>query len=169
MYGDADNNKTDESIQVTFGHSKKHCKDLKRFVWSMSVSSDHAFPLFQQAYSGNTADVTTYVEQWQRLIDLLGRQDFLYVADSKLISHQTMAHIHDNDGFFVAPAPMNESYKKVFEEALQNQKYTFSKSEIQVKSHKDGLRSEDQGIGTLIKNPDPERPSLSRMQPWSIG
>ena len=120
MYGDADNNKTEHSIQVTFGHSKKHRKDLKQFVWSMSVSSDHAFPLFQQAYSGNTADVTTYVEQWQRLIDLLGRRDFLYVADSKLITHQSMAHIHDNDGFFVAPAPMYESYKKVFEDALDS-------------------------------------------------
>ena len=120
MYGDADNNKTEQSIQLTFGHSKKHRKDLKQFVWSMSVSSDHAFPLFQKAYSGNTADVTTYVEQWQRLIDLLGRRDFLYVADSKLISHQSMAHIHDNDGFFVAPAPMYESYKKVFEDALDS-------------------------------------------------
>jgi len=120
MYGDAEKNKNDQSIQVTFGHSKKHRKDLKQFVWSMSVSSDHAFPLFQKAYSGNTADVTTYVEQWQRLIDLLGRRDFLYVADSKLITHQTMAHIHDNDGFFVAPAPMYESYKKAFEDALDS-------------------------------------------------
>jgi transposase len=120
MYGDADNNRTDQSIQVTFGHSKKHRKDLKQFVWSMSVSSDHAFPLFQKAYSGNTADVTTYVEQWQRLIDLLGRQDFLYVADSKLITHQSMAHICDNDGFFVAPAPMYKSYKTVFEDALDS-------------------------------------------------
>ena len=120
MYGDADNNKTEQSIQITYGHSKKHRKDLKQLIWSMSVSSDHAFPLFQQAYSGNTADVTTYVEQWQRLIDLIGRRDFLYVADSKLITHQTMAHIHDNGGFFVAPAPMYESYKKVFEDALDN-------------------------------------------------
>ena len=120
IYGDAANNKTEHSIQLTFGHSKKHRKDLKQFVWSMSVSSDHAFPLFQQAYSGNTADVTTYVEQWQRLIDLLGRRDFLYVADSKLITHQSMAHIHDNGGIFVAPAPMYESYKKVFEAALDN-------------------------------------------------
>ena len=120
MYGNADNNKTEQSIQVTFGHSKKHRKDLKQFIWSMSVSSDHAFPLFQKAYSGNTADVTTYVEQWQRLIDLLGRRDFLYVGDSKLICHQSMAHIHDNEGFFVAPAPMYESYKKVFEDALDS-------------------------------------------------
>jgi transposase len=120
VYGNADNNKTDKSIRVTFGHSKKHRKDLKQLVWSLSVSSDHAFPLFQKTYSGNTADVSTYVEQWHNLIDLLGYRDFLYVADSKLICHQTMAHIHDNDGFFVAPAPMYESYKTVFENALNN-------------------------------------------------
>ena len=118
VYGDADNNKTEESIRIGFGHSKKHRSDLKQLIWSMSVSSDHAFPLFQKAYSGNTADVSTYVEQWHKLIELLGSRDFLYVADSKLISHQSMAHIHDHEGFFVAPAPMYESYKAVFEHAL---------------------------------------------------
>jgi len=120
VYGQADNNKTDRSIELTFGHSKKHRKDLKQLVWSMSVSCDHAFPLFQQAYSGNTADVSTYVEQWHNLIDLLDRRDFLYVGDSKLICHESMAHIHDNDGFFLAPAPMYESYKTAFEKALDD-------------------------------------------------
>lgn len=120
VYGDADNNKTDKSIKICFGHSKKHRKDLKQLIWSMSVSSDHAFPLFEKSYSGNTADVSTYVEQWHNLIDLLGHRDFLYVADSKLVSHETMANIHDNDGFFVAPAPMYKSYKTVFEQALDN-------------------------------------------------
>lgn len=120
VYGQADNNKTDRSIELTFGHSKKHRKDLKQLVWSMSVSSDHAFPLFQKAYSGNTADVSTYVEQWHNLIDLLDQRDFLYVGDSKLICRESMAHIHDNDGFFLAPAPMYKSYKAVFEKALDD-------------------------------------------------
>lgn len=120
VYGDANNNKTDSSIKLTFGHSKKHRKDLKQLIWSMSVSSDHAFPLFQQAYNGNTSDVSTYVEQWHKLIDLLDQRDFLYVGDSKLICHESMAHIHDNEGFFLAPAPMYESYKAVFEEAIDN-------------------------------------------------
>jgi transposase len=85
VYGECANNKTAESIKMTFGFSKKHRQDLKQLVWSLSVSSDSAFPLFQKAYSGNTADVNTYVEQWTHLIDLLGRRDFLYVADSKLL------------------------------------------------------------------------------------
>ena len=118
VYGDCSKNKTANSITISFGYSKKHRQDLKQLVWSLSVSSDSAFPLFQEAYSGNTADVDTYVKQWQHLIDLLGRQDFLYVADSKLATKDNMAHIHDNEGFFIAPAPMYESYKTAFHEAL---------------------------------------------------
>ena len=64
--------------------------------------------------------MTTYVEQWHNLIDLLGRKDFLYVADSKLATKENMAHIHDNDGFFIAPAPMYETYKSAFHQALDH-------------------------------------------------
>jgi transposase len=119
VYGQGGHNKTPDSIKITYGYSKKHRKDLKQFIWSLSVSSDNAFPLFQKPYSGNTADVDTYVKQWQNLIDLLGHHDFLYVADSKLITKENMAHIHDNEGFFIAPAPMYESYKTAFFEALE--------------------------------------------------
>ena len=111
--------RTDQSIRITFGDSKKHRGDLKQLVWSLSVSSDSAFPLFQQAYSGNPADVDPYLEQWQPLIDLLGRHDFLYVADSKLLSKETMAFIHDHGGFFLAPAPMYASYQAVFDQAFE--------------------------------------------------
>jgi len=125
-YGNCDKNKTPDSIEITFGYSKKHRQDLKQLVWSLSVSSDSAFPLFQKAYSGNTADVDTYVEQWQNLIDLLGYQNFLrvtfrlFVADSKLITKENMTQIHNDDGFFIAPAPMYESYKEVLHNAIEN-------------------------------------------------
>lgn len=111
VYGNYDNSDTGGSIKINYGFIKKHRQDLKQLVWSMSVSSDHAFPLFQQAYSGNTADVDTYVEQWHNLIDLLGKDDFLFVADSKLITKGNITHIHNNDGFFLAPVPIYETYK----------------------------------------------------------
>lgn len=122
VYGNCDKNRTDKSIKISFGYSKKHRDDLKQLVWSLSVSSDAAFPLFQKAYNGNTADVTTYVEQWNNLIDLLGNRDFLYVADSKLITKENMAHIHDNEGFFIAPAPMYDTYKNALYEGLDQHK-----------------------------------------------
>ena len=118
VYGDCDNRRTEDGLKITFGYSKKHRQDLKQLVWSLSVSDDHAFPLFQQAYDGNTSDVDTYVEQWCNLIDLLGREDFLFVCDSKLVTFENMAHIDGNEGFFLAPAPMYETYKSVFEEAV---------------------------------------------------
>jgi transposase len=120
MFGDADNRRTDQGIEITFGYSKQYRKDLKQLVWSMSVSSDSAFPLFQKAYSGNTADVETYVEQWHLLIDLLGKRDFLFVGDSKVASRQNMAHIHDHGGFFISPLPMYAKYEQAFTEALEN-------------------------------------------------
>jgi len=118
MYGDADKRRSDRGITITFGYSKQYRKDLKQLVWSLSVSSDSAFPLFQQAYSGNTADVDTYVEQWHHLIDLLGKRDFLFVGDSKVASRQNMAHIHDHQGFFISPLPMYASYEKALTDAL---------------------------------------------------
>lgn len=108
----------DEGLSITFGYSKKHRADLKQLVWSLSVSSDSAFPLFQQAYDGNTADVDTYLEQWQHLIDLLGHRDFLFVADSKLLSKDNMVFLQTHDGRFLAPVPMYASYNTLFEEAL---------------------------------------------------
>ena len=117
-YGNGKATASPEGIQISFGHSKKHRDDLKQLIWSMSVSDDSAFPLFSKAYSGNTADVTTYVEQWQHLIDLLDRTDFLYVADCKLISAANIGAIIDNGGHFLAPAPMYESYAKHFEAAV---------------------------------------------------
>jgi transposase len=118
-FGNCDKHPGD-GITITYGYSKKHRQDLKQFVWSLSVSNDAAFPLYQQAYSGNTADVSTYVEQWQHLIDLLDDRGFLYVGDCKLASIDNMAHIHDHQGFFLSPAPMYPTYADALENALQN-------------------------------------------------
>ena len=80
----------------------------------MTASSDSSFPLFQQAYSGNTADVETYVEQWHHLIDLLGKKDFLFAGDSKVATHGNMAHIDDHGGYFLSPLPCTPPIKKLF-------------------------------------------------------
>jgi len=104
VYGRYDQPDTEGGISITYGFSKKHRKDLKQLM----------------AYSGNTTDVETYVEQWQNLIDLLDDREFLYVADSKLVAKGNLSHINDNGGFFLAPVPMYESYKDVFLTALND-------------------------------------------------
>jgi len=133
VYGNyKDSDYLEQGIKITYGYSKKHRAELKQLVWSLSVSSDHAFPLFQKAYNGNTADVDTYVEQWHNLIDLLDNNDFLYVVDSKIITNDNMVHIHENEGYFLGPAPMYKNdrnllfyYPIVIAQNLEKYKYFF--------------------------------------------
>jgi transposase len=62
--------------------------------------------------------VETYVQQWQNLIDLLGKRDLLFVGDSKVASRENMGHIHDHGGYFLSPLPMYSTYEKAFTDAL---------------------------------------------------
>ena len=53
----------------------------------------------------NTEDSTTHIATWDALCSLLGRTDFLYIADAKLAVRTTMAHIGRLGGRFVTVLP----------------------------------------------------------------
>jgi transposase len=90
---------------ITFGHSKDHRPDLKQLVWILTVSADGAVPIAHRLVDGNTNDDPTHVPTWDQLVALLGRADFLYVADSKLASTAAMGHIAGHGGRFVTVLP----------------------------------------------------------------
>ena len=52
----------------------------------------------QRVCDGNTADSATHIESWDGLRALVGRPDFLYVADCKLATSEQMDHINANGG-----------------------------------------------------------------------
>ena len=90
---------------ITFGHSKDHRPDLKQLVWILTVAADGAVPITYRLADGNTSDDPTHVPTWDELARLLGRTDFLYVADSKLASTTAMGHINGRGGRFVTVLP----------------------------------------------------------------
>jgi hypothetical protein len=90
---------------ITFGHSKDHRPDLKQLVWILTVAADGAVPIACRLADGNTNDDPTHVPTWDGLVNLLGRTDFLYVADSKLASTTAMGHINGRGGRFVTVLP----------------------------------------------------------------
>jgi transposase len=104
---------------VTFGHSKDHRPDLKQLVWILTISSDGAVPLTYRLADGNTTDDPTHIPTWDQLAVLLGRTDFLYVADSKLASTKAMSHIHSLGGRFVTVLPRTRSEDKWFRDWTQ--------------------------------------------------
>lgn len=90
---------------ITHGYSKDHRPDLKQLVLILTVARDAAVPLAHRVCDGNTADQTTHVETWEGLRRLVGRADFLYVADSKLATREQMGHIDRNGGRFCCVLP----------------------------------------------------------------
>lgn len=87
------------------GHSKDHRPDLKQLVWILTTTADGAVPITHRLADGNTEDSTTHVDTWDELVAMLGRADFLYVADKKLATREAMEHIAGRHGRFVTVLP----------------------------------------------------------------
>jgi hypothetical protein len=104
---------------ITFGHSKDHRLDLKQLVWILTVAADGAVPVAYRLTDGNTNDDPTHVPTWDGLVNLLGRADFLYVADAKLASTTAMGHIAARGGRFVTVLPRTRSEDKWFRDWAQ--------------------------------------------------
>ena len=99
---------------ITHGHSKDHRPDLKQLVWILTVTADGAVPIAYRAVDGNTTDDVTHIATWDGLVALTGRNDFLYVADSKLATRTNMDHIHRHHGRFVAVLPATRKEDRTF-------------------------------------------------------
>ena len=94
-----------KAVQLKRGHSKDHRPDLKQLVYDLSVTRDGAIPVHFKIHDGNRTDDTLHWENWLSLRGILGRSDFLYVADSKLCVRETMLKIDHERGLFVTMVP----------------------------------------------------------------
>ncbi|HEV2085488.1 MAG TPA: IS1634 family transposase [Gemmatimonadales bacterium] len=90
---------------IRHGHNKDFRPDLKQLLLILTVSADGAVPIAYRVADGNTPDDVTHIPTWDELRALVGRPDFLYVADSKLCSQQAMSHINSHGGRFVTIVP----------------------------------------------------------------
>lgn len=105
--------------RITPGHNKDHRPDLKQLVFGINVSADGAVPLSHEIYSGNRTDDTVHCGNVDMLRQLLGRDDFVYVADSKLATRKNLHHIDDYGGKFVSILPRSRSEDQRFRASLR--------------------------------------------------
>jgi len=105
--------------KITHGHNKDHRPDLRQLVFGLNVTSDGAVPLSHQIYSGNRTDDTVHRSNIDNLRQLLGREDFVYVADSKLCTVNNLHHIACYGGKFVTVLPRTRQEDKIFREKLR--------------------------------------------------
>lgn len=118
--------------KITHGINKDHRPDLRQLVFGLNVTSDGAVPLSHQIYSGNRTDDTVHRGNIDNLRQLLGREDFVYVADSKLCTTHNLHHIltipnkrrkHDPPDVFYTcseePSRSKEGYRIVWIKSSQ--------------------------------------------------
>lgn len=110
------------------GHNKDFRPDLRQLLWILTVSSDGAVPIAYRVESGNTVDDVTHVPTWDQLRELLGRSDFLYVADCKLASAEAMGHIDSGGGRFVTVLPAGRKEVAWFRSWIQHHAPTWSEA-----------------------------------------
>jgi transposase len=105
--------------RITQGHNKDHRPDLKQLVFGINVAADGAVPLSHEIYSGNRSDDTIHCGNVDALRQLLGRDDFIYVADSKLATRKNLHHIDAYGGKFVSVLPRTRSEDQSFRRQLR--------------------------------------------------
>jgi len=104
---------------ITWGHSKDHRPDLKQLLYILTISEDGGVPVYFTTASGNQTDDRTHCQTWDLLHQLVGRPEFLYVADCKLASSENLAHIATRGGRFVTVLPRSHKEDEVFRARLR--------------------------------------------------
>lgn len=117
VYGDYDlygEECHDQPFVITFGFSKDHRPDLKQLVHSL-LCVDAGIPIFSQCENGNLSDkavnrnlIPTMVERMREM----GRDNFLYVADSALITPDNLDLMDDWESGFRFVSRLPASYKE---------------------------------------------------------
>ena len=108
-----------KTVKITHGYNKDHRPDCKQIVFGLNITGDGHVPLSYQLYDGNQADVTTHIPNWDQLREMLGKEDFIYVADSKLCSYENLLTIAENGGLFITVIPRNFREVKEFLESVR--------------------------------------------------
>jgi transposase len=100
--------------RITRGYNKDHRPDLKQLLYLLTTTAEGAVPVWCSVESGNTTDDKTHIDTWNTLRELVGKPDFLYVADSKLCTRENMDHIARQGGRFLTVLPRTRGETQSF-------------------------------------------------------
>jgi transposase len=113
LYGDYafyDEDRPADPFVITHGFSKDHRPDLKQLVHSL-LCVDHGIPIYSKLHDGNASDKNinrNILSEMVKRMRKLGCEDFIYVADSALITEHNLSLINGWEGgcLFLSRLPM---------------------------------------------------------------
>lgn len=107
------------SVALARGYNKDGHPECKQIVFGLNITADGNIPISFQLFDGNQPDDTTHIPNWEALRQLIGKEDFVYIADSKLCSLTNLGHIDKHGGIFITLMPKNWLPVKHFNEYIQ--------------------------------------------------
>ncbi len=105
-------------IQLKRGYNKDGRPDCKQIVFGLNITEDGNVPISYQVYDGNTSDNNTHQVNWNELREMIQDEQFIYVADSKLCTLETLNYLDSKGGQFISIFPKNRQEVKAFHDKL---------------------------------------------------
>jgi transposase len=166
-YSDAngDNKRGKKSLNVTNGFNKDHRPDLKQLLWILTVTADGAVPVHYRACDGNTTDSPTHVDTWNALRAIIGRSDFLYIADCKLCTKKNLNYIDSEGGRFITVVPRSDNDDIWFREHIQTNKVRWKDIEPPFTN----LKVDPDEIWKMVESPKASSEGFRVVWAWNSG
>ena len=111
---------TEESNLLNFGYSKDHRPDLVQYRQMLATLDPMGMPLLGATLSGNGTDESHYLPTWQKLVEIIGHKDFLFLADSQGSTWNNRAKIHQEGGIYCFPLAMHQPRPKLLSQWVAN-------------------------------------------------
>lgn len=119
FFGEYNENEEFDTIQLKRGYNKDGHPDCKQIIFGLNITEDGHVPISYQIYDGNTSDNNTHQVNWNELREMIQEEQFIYVADSKLCTLETLNYLDSKGGQFISILPQNRHEVKAFHEKLR--------------------------------------------------
>lgn len=130
----------EDGALARFGHSKDRRPDLRQFKVLLGTLDPLGLPLLTEVLAGNVADDGVYVGAWERMCQMLGCRDFVYVADCKFASLANRGQVARGGGIYYAPLPGTGKVPEIIREWVLSE--GFEAQEIRLSNREEGEGSE---------------------------
>ena len=108
-----------DTVQLKRGYNKDGRPSFQQIVFDLNITEDGHVPISYQIYDGNTSDNNTHQVNWNELRKMIQDEQFIYVADSKLCSQETLNYLDSKGGQFISILPKNRQEVKAFHDKLR--------------------------------------------------
>lgn len=111
-----------------FGYSRDHRADRPQITWGMVVTPE-GLPITMQVYPGNTTDNTTVVAMRERLTEVFGIREGIYVGDRGMKTTDVLEDLHHH-GFHYVLAEVNRNVEAILREAPKHKAVPVGESNV---------------------------------------